>query len=65
MAESTRKDGPTYTNTSIEEKSKDSKPPESKNKQRPDPQYIKPIETPRRKLTFQEEDEDAEKYKKK
>ena len=64
MAESTRKDGPTYTNTSIEEKSKDAKPPERKNKQRPDPQYIKPIETPRRKLTFQEEDEDAEEIQK-
>ena len=60
LAESTRKDGPTYTNTSIEEKSKDVKSPERKNKQRLDPQYSKPMETPKRKLTFQEEDEDAE-----
>ena len=64
LAESTRKDGPIYTNTSIEEKSKDAKPPERKNKQRPDPQYTKPIETPRRKLTFQEEDEDAKEIQK-
>ena len=64
LAESTRKDGPIYTNTSIEEKSKDAKPPERKNKQRSDPQYTKPIETPRRKLTFQEEDEDAKEIQK-
>ena len=64
LAESTRKDGPTYTNTSIEEKLKDTKPPERKNKQRSDPQYTKPIETPRRKLTFQEEDEDAKEIQK-
>ena len=64
LVESTRKDGPIYTNTSIEEKSKDAKPPERKNKQRPDPQYTKPIETPRRKLTFQEEDEDAKEIQK-
>ena len=59
LAESTRKDGPIYINTPIEEKSKDAKPPERKSKQRPGPQYTKPIETPKRKLTFQEEDEDA------
>ena len=64
LAESTRKDGPTYTNTSIEEKSKDAKPPERKHKQRSDPQYTKPIETPRKKLTFQEEDEDAKEIQK-
>ena len=64
LAESTRKDGPIYTNTSIEEKSKDAKPPERKNKQRSDPQYTKPIETPKRKLTFQEEDEDAKEIQK-
>ena len=64
LAESTRKDGPIYTNTSIEEKSKDARPPERKNKQRSDPQYTKPIETPRRKLTFQEEDEDAKEIQK-
>ena len=64
LAESTRKDGPTYTNTSIEEKSKDTKSPERKNKQRPGPQYSKPMETPKRKLTFQEEDEDAEEIQK-
>ena len=64
LAESTRKDGPIYTNTPLEEKSKDVKPPERKNKQRPDPQYTKPIETPRRKLTFQEEDEDANEIQK-
>ena len=64
LAESTRKDGPTYTNTSIEEKSKDVKLPERKNKQRPGPQYSKPMETPKRKLTFQEEDEDAEEIQK-
>ena len=64
LAESTRKDGPIYTNTSIEEKSKDAKPPERKNKQRSDPQYTKPIETPRRKLTFQEEDGDAKEIQK-
>ena len=64
LAESTRKDGPIYTNTSIEEKSKDAKPPERKNKQRSDPQYTKPIETPRKKLTFQEEDEDAKEIQK-
>ena len=64
LAESTRKDGPTYTNTSIEEKSKDVKPLERKNKQRPGPQYSKPMETPKRKLTFQEEDEDAEEIQK-
>ena len=59
LAESTRKEGPIYTNTPIEEKSKDIKPPERKSKQKPNPQYSKPIETPRKKLTFQEEDEDA------
>ena len=64
LAESTRKEGPIYTNTPIEEKSKDAKPPERKSKQRPGPQYTKPIETPKRKLTFQEEDEDAEEIQK-
>ena len=59
LAESTRKEGPIYTNTPIEEKLKDIKPPERKSKQKPNPQYSKPIETPRKKLTFQEEDEDA------
>ena len=57
LAESTRKEGPIYTNTPIEEKLKDIKPPERKSKQKPNPQYSKPIETPRKKLTFQEEDE--------
>ena len=65
LAELTRKEGPIYTNTPIEEKSKDAKPPERKSKQRPGPQYTKPIETPKRKLTFQEEDEDAEEIQKK
>ena len=60
MAESTRKEGPIYTNTPIEEKSKDVEPLERKSKQRLNPQYSKPIETPKRKLTFQEEDEDDE-----
>ena len=64
LAESIRKEGPIYTNTPIEEKSKDVKPPERKGKQRPNPQYSKPIETPRKKLTFQEEDEDAEEIQK-
>ena len=64
LAESTRKEGPIYTNTPIEEKSKDVKPPERKSKQRPNPQYSKPIETPRKKLTFQEEDEDAKEIQK-
>ena len=64
LAESTRKDGPIYKNTSIEEKSKDVKPPERKNKQRSDPRYTKPIETPRKKLTFQEEDEDTKEIQK-
>ena len=64
LAESTRKEGPIYTNTPIEEKSKDTKPPERKSKQRPNPQYSKPIETPRKKLTFQEEDEDAKEIQK-
>ena len=64
LAESTRKDAPIYTNTSIKERSKDAKPPDRKNRQIPDPQYTKPIETPRRKLTFQEEDEDAKKIQK-
>ena len=64
LAESTRKEGPIYTNTPIEEKSKDMKPPERKSKQRPNPQYSKPIEIPRKKLTFQEEDEDAKEIQK-
>ena len=64
LAESTRKEGPIYTNTPLERKSKDVKPPERKSKQRPNPQYSKPIETPKRKLTFQEEDEDAEEIQK-
>ena len=64
LAESTRKEGPIYTNTPIEEKSKDVKPPERKSKQRPNPQYSMPIETPRKKLTFQEEDEDAKEIQK-
>ena len=64
LAESTRKEGPIYTNTPVEEKSKDLKPPERKSKQRPNPQYSKPIETPRKKLTFQEEDEDAKEIQK-
>ena len=59
FSESTRKEGPIYTNTPIERKLKDAKPPERKSKQRPGPQYTKPIETPKRKLTFQEEDEDG------
>ena len=65
LAESTRKEGPIYTNTPIEEKSKDAKPPERKSKQRPSPQYTKPIETPKRKLTFQEKMKMLKKYKKK
>ena len=64
LAESTRKEGPIYTNTPIEGKSKDVKPPERKSKQKPTPQYWKPIETPRKKLTFQEEDEDAKEIQK-
>ena len=64
MAESTRKEGPIYRNTPIEEKSKDVKPPEKKSKQRTNPQYSKPIETPRKKLTFKEEDEDAKEIQK-
>ena len=64
LAESTRKEGPIYTNTPIEEKSKDLKPPERKSKQRPNPQYSRPIDTPRKKLTFQEEDEDAKEIQK-
>ena len=64
MAESTRKEGPIYTNTPIEEKTKDVKPPERRSKQKPNPQYSKPIETPRKKLTFQEEDEDAKEIQK-
>ena len=64
LAESTRKEGPIYTNTPIEEKSKDVKLPERKSKQKPNPQYSKPIETPRKKLTFQEEDEDAKEIQK-
>ena len=64
LAESTRKEGPIYTNTPIEGKLKDVKPPERKSKQRPNPQYSKSIETPKRKLTFQEEDEDAEEIQK-
>ena len=59
LAESTRKEGPIYTNTPIEEKLKDIKPPERKSKQKPNPQYSKPTETPRKNLAFQEEDEDA------
>ena len=35
-----------------------------KSKQRPNPKYSKPIETPKRKLIFQEEDEDAEEIQK-
>ena len=64
LAESTRKEGPVYTNTPIEGKSKDVKPPGRKSKQKPNPQYSKPIETPRKMLTFQEEDEDAEEIQK-
>ena len=64
LAESTRKDGPIYTNTSIEEESRDAKPPERKSKQRSTPQYTKPIETPRKELTFQEEDEDTKEIQK-
>ena len=64
LAESTRKEGPIYTNTPIEEKSKDVKSPERKSKQRPNPQYSKPIKTPKKKLTFQEEDEDAKEIQK-
>ena len=64
LAESTRKEGPIYTNTPTEEKSKDAKPSERKSKQRPSPRYTKPIETPKRKLTFQEEDEDADEIQK-
>ena len=64
LAESTRKEGPVYANTPIEEKSKDAKSPEGKSKQRPSPQYSKPIQNPKRKLTFQEEDEDAEEIQK-
>ena len=64
LAESTSKEGPIYTNTPIEEKSKDVKPPERKSKQKPNPQYSKPIETPKRKLTFQVEDEDTEEIQK-
>ena len=41
FAESTRKEGPLYTNTPIEEKSKDIKPPERKSKQKRNPQYSK------------------------
>ena len=65
FAESTRKEGPIYTNTPVEEKSRDIKPPERKSKQRPNPQYSKPIKTPRKKLTFKEEDEDAKEIQKK
>ena len=64
LAESTRKDGPIYTNTSIEEESRDAKPPERKSKQRSNPQFTKPIETPRKELTFQEEDEDTKEIQK-
>ena len=48
----------------MKKKSKDLKPPERKSKQRPNPQYSKPIETPRKKLTFQEEDEDVKEIQK-
>ena len=64
LAESTRKEGPIYANTLIEEKLKDIELPERKSKQKPNPQYSKPIKTPKRKLTFQEEDEDAEEIQK-
>ena len=64
LAESTRKEGPTYTNTPIEEETKDVKVPEKKGIQKSNPQYSKPIETPKKKLTFQEEDEDAEEIQK-
>ena len=64
LAESTRKDGPICTNTFIEEESRDAKPPERKSKQRSNPQYTKPIETPRKELTFQEEDEDTKEIQK-
>ena len=64
LAESTRKEGPIHTNTPVEEKSRDIKPPERKSKQRPNPQYSKRIDAPRKKLTFQEEDEDAEEIQK-
>ena len=65
LAKSTRKEGPIYMNTPIEEISKDVKPPKRKSKQRPNPQCSKSIETPRKKLTFQEEDEDAKQIQKK
>ena len=64
LAESTRKEGPIYTNTPIEEKTKDVKAPEKKGIQKSNPPYSKPIETPKKKLTFQEEDEDAEEIQK-
>ena len=64
LAESTRKEGPTYTNTPIEEKTKDVEAPEKKGVPKSDPQYSKPIEIPKKKLTFQEEDEDAKEIQK-
>ena len=64
LAETTRKEGSIYTNTSNEENSKGAKPLENKSKQKPNPQYSKPIETPRKKLTFQEEDEEAKEIQK-
>ena len=53
-----------HTQILLLKKNQDVKPPERKNKQRPGPQYTKPIETPKRKLTFQEEDEDTEEIQK-
>ena len=64
LAESTRKEGPIYTNIPIEKESKDLKPPERKSKQRPNPQYSKPIGTPKKQLIFQEEDEDDKEIQK-
>ena len=64
LAESTRKEGPPYINTPMEERSENVKPPEVRSKQKPNPQYSKPIETPKKRLTFEEEDEDAKEIQK-
>ena len=49
MAESTRKEGPTYTDTSTGGEVKDNKAPKKGGINKSNPQYSKPIETPKKK----------------
>ena len=60
VTESTRKEGPTYTNTSTEGEARGNKISEKGGINKSNPQYSKPIETPKKKLTFKDEDKDED-----